>query len=290
MANKETAVSTIEYSEPFPGVDSVLEILTGDELPPNWLVPDLALQGTMIALAGEPGAGKSYLSYTLAIALAGGVGALGGIVPEQAPKRVLYFDEENSRGDRDKYMRRSWTGLAKDGRFPDPNVVDRNLWPVSFKIGGEDWEEKATIFVQAHQPDVLFFDTATPCFNIQDENDNAEATAAIMGVHRLMAMSDPKATAVILKHAKMRVEKGQRRTIRGAKAWQSAVDMVLFQVKAQGRPRTDGLSLTKLLPDKVRAYGLQRPIYITPNYTDDERTGLVLNGSYAPNALERDED
>ena len=70
--------------------------------------------------------------------------------------------------------------------------------------------------------------------------------------------------------------------MRGAKAWHSAPDGVMFQVKTRGRPRKDGLSLTRLEPDKTRAYGLSRIVYITPEWTDNQRTGLVLHGSYNP--------
>lgn len=260
-----------------------MEILTAEDTMPEWLIPELALQGALVALAGEPGAGKSFLSYTISLAVAAGVEALGGIVPRGEPRRVVYFDEENSKGDRDEYLRRAWKGLkGKDGKLPDLALLRANFWPVHFELGNKDWEENAAEWVDQVQPHLLVFDTATPCFAIEDENDNAEATTAIKGVQRLMKRVDPVATAIVLKHARIRVD-ATRRTMRGAKAWQSAVDNVLFQVKGKGKPKRDGLSLTRLLPDKVRAYGLQRPIYISPRYVDEARTGLVLDGSYMPN-------
>lgn len=273
----------------------IVEILTTEDENPEWLVPDLVLQGALVALAGEPGAGKSYLSYTIGLAVAAGVEALNGLIPAGEPRRVVYFDEENSKGDRDKYLRRSWRGLrGKDGKLPDLALLETNFWPVHFELGNADWESNAAEWVRTIQPHLLVFDTATPCFDIEDENDNAEATAAIKGVQRLMKLTDPVATAIVLKHARIKNEGKDRRTMRGAKAWQSAVDNVLFQVKARGKPRRDGLSITRLVPDKVRAYGLQRPIYITPHYTNDKRDGLVLDGSYNPNrdhaeAEEKDE-
>ena len=69
--------------------------------------------------------------------------------------------------------------------------------------------------------------------------------------------------------------------MRGAKAWLGSTDGTWFQVRLPGRPRKQGF-LTRLEPDKTRAYGLQQPIYITPEWTADDKSGLYLHGSYAP--------
>lgn len=265
----------------------IVEILTAEEQEPDWLVPNLFTQGTLVVLGGEPGAGKSYVVYTIMLAIAAGHQALSGLVPERDPKRIIYFDEENSNQDRDKYLRRSFNGLGglKSKRNPDGldlSAIQDNFWAVHFHLGGDDWVDRAAEWVDFVKPHAMVFDTATPCFNIADENDNAEATQAMKGIRQLMRMTDVPSTAVVLKHAKIRTEKGGRRTLRGAKAWQSGADAILFQVKAPGRPRRDGLSLTRLVPDKVRAYGLHETLYITPDWTDDKRTGLSLAGSYSP--------
>lgn len=261
----------------------IVDILCAEEKPPDWLIPELLLQGAMVCLAGEPGTGKSYISYTLGLAVASGCKALSGIVPKGDPRRVLYFDEENSIQDRDKYLRRSWQGLTatNHGKEPDLGLLIDNFWPLHMVLGTDNWKDTAAMAIEQVQPHLIVFDTATPAFNIQDENDNAEATQAIKGIRELMKLTDPPATAVVLKHAKMRTEKGGRRTMRGAKAWQGAADGVMFQVMATGRPRKDGLRLTRLEPDKTRAYGLRQTIYITPSWLDDKRNGLKLDASYS---------
>ena len=265
--------------------NEILNIICEEEREPDWLVPDLFVQGGLICLGGEPGVGKSYISYTIGLAIASGSKVMGLLTPTE-PRRVLYFDEENSSADRSKYLRRSWFGMAHQlKRDPfDPDLLDllqTNFWPLNFELGTDDWRDKAAFDVEQIQPHLIIFDTATPAFNIEDENSNAEATQAIKGVRDLMQMTDPVATALVLKHAKMRTEKGGRRSMRGAKAWQGAADGVMFQVKAAGRPRRDGLALTRLEPDKTRAYGLRQTIYITPQWTDDDRNGLSLSGSYS---------
>jgi hypothetical protein len=260
----------------------IVDILTASDEQPDWLIPNLILQGTMNILAGDAGAGKSYVSYTLGLAIAAGVAALDGLVPAGEPRKVLYFDEENSRQDRDKYLRRSWIGLAHQGEEPDLALLMENFWPVHFALGSDDWEDQAAEWIRIVEPAVCIYDTATPCFNIADENDNGVATAVMKQIRALQGMTNPVGTSIVLKHAKVVTERGGSRTIRGAKSWKSGCDQLMFQIKAQGRPRKDGLSLTRLEPDKRRAYGLTRTIYITPQWTDKERTGLVLHGAYEP--------
>ena len=266
----------------------IVDILTAEETPPDWLIPEMFLQGGFYCLAGESGAGKSYVSYTMALAIASGVPALNGIVRAGSPKRVLYFDDENSGQDRDKYLRRAWQGLkAQNHKEPPLGHLLLNFWPLSFALGGEDWPQVVSEWVERLRPHVMVFDTANACFNIEDENHNAEAGAAIKAVKRVMRETQPTSSAIVLKHAKTRTEKGQVRTVRGAKIWKDQSDGMLFQVKAGGRPRKDGLSLTRLIPDKIRAYGLQRSVYISPRWTDEARNGLVLEGSYKPSSEHR---
>ena len=88
-----------------------------------------------------------------------------------------------------------------------------------------------------------------------------------------------KPSVLILKHAKEKA-RGERRTMRGAKGWRGLVDQTLFQIRMGGRPRKDGLARTRIVPDKTRAFGLSRTIYIEPTYIDEEKTGLTLEGSY----------
>lgn len=263
----------------------ITDILLGDETPPDWLIPDFLLQGAMVLMAGAPGAGKSYISYTIGLAVASGIEALSGIIPAAPPRKVVYFDQENSEQDRNKYLRRSYFGLERHGVKPDPFILEETFWPVHYELGDDDWPEKASRWIEHVKPHLIVFDTATPCFNIEDENNNAEATRTIKLVRDLMDLTDPVATSIILKHERTRVDKGKR-TIRGAKAWQGAADGVMFQCKLPGRP-TSGLTRTRLEPDKTRAYGLTQTIYITPSWTDDAKSGLVLAASHIPDAIHR---
>ncbi len=268
----------------------IIDILTVEHTEPQWLIPDFLLQGSLVALAGEPGTGKSVLSYTLGLAIASGYETLSGIVPAGEPRRVLYFDQENGHQDRDKYLLQCWHGLKN----PDVALLHEHFFPVHFALGQDEWPDVVAEYVDLLQPHVTIFDTTTPCFNIEEENSNGEATRATNRLRELARQTDPVMTILVIKHAKMLMKKGGRRTMRGGKAWEGAVDGTMYQVRAPGRPRNNGLSLTRLEPAKTRAYGLRRTIYITPEWTDTAMTGLVLSGSYMPNSAhskaERDED
>lgn len=276
-----------------PGQNPIVDYLTGEEQPPDWLIPNLIAQGAAVVIAGERGAGKTHVLLTLMLAIAAGHKALSGLVPEGEPKRVVYFNQENSLQDIRRYLRESFNGLGglKTKRNPDGldlDLLQDNFWLVQRHLGGDDWEDRAAEWVDFVQPHVMAFDTATPCFNLADENDNAEANRAMEAVRRLCERTKEEsariASAAILKHAKTRTEKGQKLRTRGATHWEGSADSVLYQVRAQGRPKTTGprrISRTRLVDGKVRAYGLPSTIYITPEWTRDGN-GLILHGSYIP--------
>lgn len=265
----------------------IADIIAAEHQDPEWLIEGLLLQGVIQCLAGLPNVGKSYITYTVGLALASGLGALGGIVKPGDPKRVIYFDQENAETDRNKYLTQCYWGLAKEnGCEPDIALLHENFIPVAHLLGSPDWEDIAGAFIDRYAPRLCVYDTATPCFDFDNENDNSEATKAINAIRRLNRRTNPVATAVVLRHEKQvdnkDQQKGNRRQMRGAKAWLGSTDGTWFQVRLPGRPRKQGF-LTRLEPDKTRAYGLQQPIYITPEWTREDKSGLWLHGSYVPN-------
>jgi len=255
-----------------PHQNPLLLELTGKESPVEWILPEFLPRGALLALAGVPGAGKSYLCYYLSMAVACGLSVLGLQPPR--PFRVVYFDEENSRPDRIQYERWAWHGLGK----PALDRLIENFWPVPFALGSSEWAEEAAAILDELQPDLFVVDTATPACDIRNENDNGEAAQVIAQLRHLMRLSTPEASALVLKHAKLIHEDGSY-TLRGAKTWMGQVDSFSFLVRAVGRPTTDarkrGLSRTRLVPGKVRAFGLRTPLLIEPRFTADF-SGLSL--------------
>jgi hypothetical protein len=131
-------------------------------------------------------------------------------------------------------------------------------------------------------PGIIYIDTATSALAIADENDNAEAQRAIQHLRHIMADCPTHPAIVVLKHAKYqnaggkRGEAPARRTVRGAKAWLSAVDQTMYHI-ALGAGRPSGYRPTVLVPDKRRAFGLLAPIRITP-VPHPTPPGIILHG------------
>jgi len=248
----------------------LMQELTGDTPVVEWVLPHFLARGSLVALAGMPGAGKSYLSYMAGFALATATPLLG--IQPPRPFKVLYFDQENAQPDRIQYERWVWNGLGK----PDLDLLCKNFWCCSFILGSSAWYTSAKAAVEHYRPEVIFIDTATPACNIQDENDNGEATRVIQNIRMLQATLSPPASAVVLKHAKLKSEEaGAGHTLRGAKAWEGAVDGIIYHIRGEGRPRRDGLSNTRLQPAKTRAFGLRQTINIEPRWLADH-SGIAL--------------
>lgn len=260
------------------------EILSKEVIEPEWIVKDMIPRGTMIVLAGEAGAGKSYLMYNLLYAISSGRPFLDHAT---VPTKIVYFDEEN--GEPDFLQYNQWAWAAHGGL--EPSTLDR--WArIEHRQLVSGWKMATRKALREHSPGLVIFDTATPCFHIQDENDNGEAQRVIQELARIRAeFGDPNATFIILKHERQRDDTTHRRTIRGAKAWLGAVDQVLYHVIAPGaRRRKDGTRKTRVEPDKLRAFALDHVIEIDPVKVEGPPNSLILRAKpiYAKSEPEAD--
>jgi RecA-family ATPase len=237
-------------------------IVTRPPRPPDWLVPGLLHKGTMVVLAGSPGSGKSVLSLCLAVAKATGFPFLGR---DLVKGRVLYFDEENSQPDFEEYLRWIWRGLGR----PEPSLLNENIRMERFSLahaarnfrGQYNYMEQCA---KEFQPELTIIDTATPACQIKDENDNAMATEAIQQLRTVQQASE-ESCMLVLKHAKVDQEHGTH-TVRGAKAWVGSTDATIFHMTVPGKERLDGLRDSQLVPEKIRAFGLQATLRIHPTW------------------------
>jgi len=239
---------------------------------PLWLVKDMIPRGSLVILAGEHGTGKSMLMYNMVMAIAGGLPFLGFPTVQTS---VLYFDQENGRPDSKRYWQRTWRGLG----CPDPDLWAPSLHFEWFTLT-EQWAKQMRTLAAEHKPGVIIVDTATPALRIKDENDNAEASRSIQELCQVQQAANNDTTIIILKHEKTRDDTAHRRTVRGAKAWLGAVDIVMYL--SRGRGGSGSLRPTVLEADKPRAFGLQYPLAITPHWTQpEEPMGLVFNARRA---------
>lgn len=233
------------------------QIYLDDEPRPRWLVPNLIHEGNMIVLAGLAGTGKSFFSYALSNALATGSAFIDDPV---SPKRVLYFDDENSRADLSAYARWTWRGLG----YPSRDLLAENLRIESRTLSGADsWGKTLRDLSAEFRPDLIIIDTATPACHIANENDNGEASAAAQKIRLACDAAGPQCSALILKHLKIDKDTGAA-DVRGAKAWNGAVDAIWHHRFRRGQPRKNGWRNTHIVPEKTRAFGLRDTLKITP--------------------------
>ena len=249
------------------------DILTNTDPDPDYLVESLFYRGQVVVMAGEPGVGKSFLQYTLAMSLAAGLNFLG--LPSHKTK-VLYFDEENAKPDLQQYLRQIWRGLGK----PEIKNLEEYLHIQHFALDvqAKDRYKYMAKVAATIQPGLIVVDTVTPVCAIEDENHNGEASKAMRSLRRVKESAGQDAVMILLKHAKFSHDTTEKQTIRGAKSWLGEADCVIYHKLAQGRARTDGLRDCRLLPDKVRAYGLRTELKIVPSWIGEgmER-GVILN-------------
>lgn len=255
--------------------DIVLAPLTD----PLWLVKDMIPRGSFVVLAGEHGTGKSSLLYNLSICAALGKPFLGHTT---LSTDILYLDEENGKPDATRYWQWAWRGLG----CPDPQLWAPRIRFENFSLS-TNWAKTVREFVQQDpRPGLIVVDTATPTLRITDENDNAEASQRILELRSIQALAGNDTTIIILKHEKTRDDVSHRRTVRGAKAWLGAADIVMYLSFKRGG--SHGLRRTVLAADKPRAFGLRYPIEIIPKWSSEqEPRGLILN---AQRALTQNDD
>ena len=239
-------------------------------------MPNFLAAGAVVCLAGDPGIGKSFLSYHVAMCLAAGIPFLGTPL---APQPVVIFDEENSPQDSTAYLYRNWVGLGR----PDIAMLAQNLRIEQFSLGGTAGQvyDMMSVIVAAHRPALIVIDTATPVCRINDENSNGEASQAIRGLRHVRTAAGPQTSMLILKHARIDKDTGQR-SIRGAKAWAGESDGIIYHMGYPGRPKKDGLRPTCLEPAKTRAYGLQDAIHLVATWTDEAHAGVHLTRAEGP--------
>lgn len=254
------------------------EILTGEPLVADWLITDMLHTGQIICFAGDPGVGKSLLCYYLSFCVALGRPFLDFLAVKQG--KVLYFDEENSPPDYKRYLQWVWFGLAQ----PDIAQLKKAIHIKSFSLLAEGHNRYPYMMEQTAkiQPDLIVIDTATPVCNIQDENNNAEASKAIAQFRKIKGVTKPECSMLILKHAKIDYLGTGIRTVRGAKTWIAETDGTIFHEKVRGRPPKNNLSNTVLFPSKPRAWSLKAPLKILPEW-GNKMEGIKFTGNFINN-------
>lgn len=157
--------------------------------PPDWLVDELICKGDLCMMIGEPGVGKSWLSMSLAVAVAEGHSSWLGRLMDVRGQRVLYVDEENPEALIPLRLRK--LGLTDEGikniRFLHRQGVRLDRRPELLLDEALDWN-----------PDLIVLDSLTR-LHTKEEN-NAGEMAELFNDGIVPLARETGATTLVLHH------------------------------------------------------------------------------------------
>lgn len=232
---------------------SVAGAVSEDPPPIAWLIDGWLARGDIALLAGEPGAGKSWLTLDLAVSGALGDPIWGRFSCDEYLK-VLVVDEENPQ---DEVIRRLWcvgkahyvleSGLVP--RLDDNLVVTTPRQGFSFRRP----ESVAWLRQQIEQfrPDLLIFDSITALSTITEEKD-AVSVRRFFHDHLAPLQSICGTTILLVHHTNKAVYQKEQAVsaggmVRGSIDFLAAPDTTFLLERQDGR-----LSLTNLKPRRMK--------------------------------------
>lgn len=201
----------------------------------DWLVDPLLLKGELLALVGDGGLGKSWLTLDLAVALAMGREEwLGLPLPDDG--ETLYVDQENPYvGVRNR--------LKKLGLSEAASKRIRYLWQAGVKLDSEDGAQKLLEDAVAMKPKLIVIDSFS---TVHRKNENsAEDMNPVLHGGILPLARETNATVILIHHT------NKSGGTRGSSAINNACDNVLEMrhlFDHAGRPTGKQL----LVPSKLR--------------------------------------
>lgn len=186
-------------------------VWSASEAGEEWLCEPLLEKGRATALYSPPKAGKSLLSLEIAAALASGRPVLGNA--PAAPRRVLYVDLENARGDVHER-------LMDMGYGPDElELLSYASFPAIGSLDSADGAADLIAVVDEVQAELVVLDTVSRI--IGGPEDSADTFAALYR-HTMVPLKARGVTVLRLDHSGKDVGRGQR----GSSAKSADVDHV----------------------------------------------------------------
>jgi KaiC/GvpD/RAD55 family RecA-like ATPase len=166
-------------------------------------------QGESAMIWAPPGAGKTLLTLTLALMVAGGGKALGWEAPK--PRRVLLMDGEMAAEDLQERLERLQSGVegldleaAKKNlmiiarTWQKPEVIFPNLAERETDSDREAGQDVMKAKVMKHRPELVLIDNFSTTAEVPDEND-ASAMTPVLAL--LMWLKQVRKACVLVHHS-----------------------------------------------------------------------------------------
>jgi hypothetical protein len=254
-AGDETAKLLIEEHEglrqdngPQPTAADLLDgwSFDGDALPepPPMLIKKLLPLDGICFVGGQSGAGKTFIAIDIAVSLASGEQCFGHNVTERVGAAIFAAEGASTIASRVTVARNhkahgevlpiAWLGAV-------PNLADqKEVQSMISRLRAVDARFRADHGVRLG---AVICDTLAASFNLEDENNNSEASKAIRA---MKVMSDALRVVVVPVH---HFGKATETGLRGASAWRAGCDAVLSVLadrnQTTGKCSNRQLALTK---------------------------------------------
>jgi len=221
--------------------------------PPDELIEDTIGERAVVFIGGQSGAGKSFLLMEMARCLMIGTAFFGRHVTRKVGVAVLAPEGDETLTGRLAALKKAHDiqgNLPFTYLGPVPNLMDpaeRKRVVEALKNIDARMREKFSIPLG-----VLFMDTLAATFDMEDENDNSEASRVIRFTKEMR--DELGITIVLVHHYGKTAETG----LRGASAWRGGIDQLL-SVLADRNEVTGDVTIRELAVAKNRG-GPEGPI------------------------------
>lgn len=200
--------------------------------PARWVLKDFIAAGEVVTFAGQPGVGKSTAFASLAIVVAGLGPDIGSNVENDRPRQVAIVSENPAQ------YARIVHALCSKHRLDPVRVGQLVTLYSTARMRLAEIDREIGAVVREHsdeEPPLLILDTASASFELENENDNAQVSAALARL-RPLAEATGAAVWIVAHAAKALSREDSEITPRGAGAWTGDVHGTGSVFRERDRP------------------------------------------------------
>lgn len=201
--------------------------------PPAWLLPGFFVEGLTV-IAGQPGIGKTTAMLPLACGVAGIHGAAWAMSPKHW-RHVVYVTEDVPQALRILHGLAGHLGISAQTIAERLHLVEAHSMPAAdlVRVGRTYRERYSRTVEDVELLPLVVLDTQAATIHLENENDNAEASAAVAALKQRFEGLPVWLVAHVAKTHLNRSDV-ENFSSRGASAWDANAHATAFLVKDAG--------------------------------------------------------